>query len=477
MLRDAAAALSAAAAYLTSRGGGDIGAQDAGAPGGGGGQQLPQSCQYGHQGIDVTPQCAAAVIAAALADDSAAAAAEKPASFDAAALLAEARKLAAPRPPLVHPDTESLHYARDRYLTLVQHAPMDLKLRRELGDTVYSKLYDASKRGSLPYNLTAAYLGKMDAAAARGEVVVSGRRCAVRQLRKAPPIYAVDDFLTPEECEQAKARFHERTELFSAPPRICFQSDNTEYIEHPGLREHLSRPSEKSSRHCLSQAASAALDKVTRPTYSYSAHSGPDNGGLRDMLSGRIQAVSGLRERHAFKLQFLSYAANSSYGEHQDCTEGPLRSVNRAATVLVYLSDKENDALVGGETVFPRAAGGPLSIEPKRGTAVFFYSFDGETCSRRSNHLAETVRQGTKLVLQRWYSYAEDAFNSEWATAPTLADHLPFQPYVSCDMVGSTGRRAKKKKKQQQGGGDARFILSCRWFDHPSFEFAVAPKE
>lgn len=50
---------------------------------------------------------------------------------------------------------------------------------------------------------------------------------------------------------------------------------------------------------------------------------------------------------------------------------------NRIATVLMYLSDVEE----GGETQFPRAENGPISVKPRKGGKFFFFK-NNYTCMR-----------------------------------------------------------------------------------------------
>ena len=130
------------------------------------------------------------------------------------------------------------------------------------------------------------------------------------------------------------------------------------------------------------------------------------------------------------------------------------------ATLLIYLSD----GFDGGETVFPALRGKdgkpmpPLMLKPPIGTGIVFYSYGpgwgGRKCNPGALHRSNAVTRGTKVVLQRWYSYLEHPFLAARAMQGGDAKkrkRLPFQPVVSCDYVEG-----------------AHTNVSCRWYNTDS---------
>ena len=131
------------------------------------------------------------------------------------------------------------------------------------------------------------------------------------------------------------------------------------------------------------------------------------------------------------------------------------------ATLLIYLSDDFD----GGETAFPRLG---VDAKPPIGSAVVFYSYgpgwQGRRCHRDTMHRSNPVRRGTKVVLQRWYSYLEHPFLGARAM-PDLSVHgpstqrLPFQAMVSCDYVDG-----------------AEVNVSCRWYNSDACGMGYCPE-
>lgn len=99
-------------------------------------------------------------------------------------------------------------------------------------------------------------------------------------------------------------------------------------------------------------------------------------------------------------LQVVHYDEKAEYRAHFDFKlPGGWAEPARFATVLIYLED----CPLGGKTVFPLAAGGPLSVPPQAGTALLFYSLlpDGNV-DELSLHASAPVEKGTKRVANIW---------------------------------------------------------------------------
>ncbi|KAL3525223.1 hypothetical protein ACH5RR_013595 [Cinchona calisaya] len=117
-------------------------------------------------------------------------------------------------------------------------------------------------------------------------------------------------------------------------------------------------------------------------------------------------------------LQILHYEVGQKYEPHFDYFVDEFNTKNggqRIATVLMYLSDVEE----GGETVFPAAKGnisavpwwnelskcgkGGLSVKPKRGDALLFWSMKPDaTLDPSSLHGGCPVIRGNKWSSTKW---------------------------------------------------------------------------
>eukprot|EP00747_Dinoflagellata_sp_TGD_P219874 gnl/TRDRNA2_/TRDRNA2_91909_c0_seq1.p1 gnl/TRDRNA2_/TRDRNA2_91909_c0~~gnl/TRDRNA2_/TRDRNA2_91909_c0_seq1.p1 ORF type:complete len:330 (-),score=36.32 gnl/TRDRNA2_/TRDRNA2_91909_c0_seq1:86-961(-) len=241
-------------------------------------------------------------------------------------------------------------------------------------------------------------------------------------------------------------------------PRICFK--HFLYTDHAGLAPYFSdvdRLGGSASTKCLSQDASLAVWRNLSASYSLFLPVTPSNSAS-DRVQRRLAEVAGLHPDHGHTVQLLSYGPGSSYEVHTDCNtanKSKLYTVDKAATFLGYLSDNEHDGLVGGSTDFPFAEAGRISVKPKRGLGLFFYGYNGDMCDKRSSHIATAVEAGTKLVMQRWFSYMEDNFGPELGLPyPFEKGHLPYQPEVSCDRTGTS---------------ETDHSLSCRWYSEQPY--------
>lgn len=129
---------------------------------------------------------------------------------------------------------------------------------------------------------------------------------------------------------------------------------------------------------------------------------------LLQSIAERISVVSCLPEEHGETFQILQYRTGEYYKEHPDFfTKAQTAELalggQRLATMLVYLQDVPKGG--GGETYFPRAAGGGLTIRPEKGLGILFFNTkpDGRV-EPRSVHASLPLTSGDKekWTLTRW---------------------------------------------------------------------------
>ncbi|KAA8532025.1 hypothetical protein F0562_006833 [Nyssa sinensis] len=135
-------------------------------------------------------------------------------------------------------------------------------------------------------------------------------------------------------------------------------------------------------------------------------------------IEKRIADFTFIPVEHGEGLQVLRYEVGQKYDPHFDYFSDEFNTKNggqRFATVLMYLSDVEE----GGETVFPSAKGnhssvpwwnelsecgkGGLSVKPKMGDALLFWSMKPDaTLDPSSLHGACPVIKGDKWSCAKW---------------------------------------------------------------------------
>ncbi|KAE9466331.1 hypothetical protein C3L33_01742, partial [Rhododendron williamsianum] len=135
-------------------------------------------------------------------------------------------------------------------------------------------------------------------------------------------------------------------------------------------------------------------------------------------IEKRIADFAFIPVEHGEGLQILHYEVGQKYEPHFDYFADEFNTKNggqRIATVLMYLSDVEE----GGETVFPAAQGnyssvpwwnelsecgkGGLSLKPKRGDALLFWSMNPDgTLDTSSLHGGCPVVKGNKWSSTKW---------------------------------------------------------------------------
>lgn len=191
----------------------------------------------------------------------------------------------------------------------------------------------------------------------------------LRMLHSNPPVFCVDDFLTPSECDFL---IHAAQDCFTPAPVVgkgagevsASRTSSTCYLARDDLPDYLRKVSlltGKPVEHC-------ELPQVGRylPTQQYLQH-------------------------------FDAFDLSNEDGRRFAANGG-----QRTVTVLVYL----NDVAEGGHTFFPALN---LKIQPKRGMAVVFFpaTVDG-LLDKMALHAALPAAEGhVKYVSQVWIRQGE----------------------------------------------------------------------
>lgn len=178
----------------------------------------------------------------------------------------------------------------------------------------------------------------------------------LRQLNENPDIFAVDDFLTPDECERiiAKALRHMRPCLV--------KNEETGAVEQDPSRTN-------TDANLPQREVPTIVDKLTN---------------LLSCEADRLEI-----------LQVLRYQAGQKFSPHTDGFESAVSAcgfedANRVATAFTYLNDVES----GGGTKFLEAS---IDIQPKRGMAVIHFPSDIQL---REDE--RTIHEGMPAVDEKW---------------------------------------------------------------------------
>ena len=198
-----------------------------------------------------------------------------------------------------------------------------------------------------------------------------------------------------------------------------------------------------------------------------------------DNLVAQLDERLGLGSFFPKMVQLLRYGAGQEYDEHTDCDpflaiEGmgrvfgsaheaaAARLPTRAATALVYLNGGNDEALEGGETVFPLLN---VSIAPREGLAVLFNNLEPRGfCNPRSMHRAQSPRRGVKHVLQRWYFDGPSPTRRERTTDHVLCDrsgscreYVHAVPPATTSTITVPGWRKAELREAQLGAMERAF--------------------
>jgi predicted 2-oxoglutarate/Fe(II)-dependent dioxygenase YbiX len=113
-----------------------------------------------------------------------------------------------------------------------------------------------------------------------------------------------------------------------------------------------------------------------------------------ERIAGRLQRLTGLCNRLGATMRFRRYQPGEGHRPHLDAyTFEDLRLV---LTAMMWLEAPRR----GGETVFPKAPGGQLTVTPRAGGLALWASlqYDGKP-DPETEHLGATVLEGEKVTL------------------------------------------------------------------------------
>jgi len=133
-------------------------------------------------------------------------------------------------------------------------------------------------------------------------------------------------------------------------------------------------------------------------------HRSPETATITLRAADLLQIDEQLLSSHtnAEEMQVVHYEVGQKYDPHHDWGVSGYPE-SRYITLLFYLSDMKNPR-AGGETSFPKAAGGRgIKVHPGKGSAVLFYNLlpDGNS-DDLALHEARPVREGEKWLANYW---------------------------------------------------------------------------
>jgi prolyl 4-hydroxylase len=211
----------------------------------------------------------------------------------------------------------------------------------------------------------------------------NGTRWSLRMIHVDPPVFLIDDFLTPSECDSLSSLVDENDRNVDDDRRVRkVRSPTFSSSSHVTVSRRTS-----TTWFCRYDAVPTFLAKATR---------------LLDVDLDRMEEP-----------QVVRYRPGEEFSYHYD--EVPRSGLHnggqRLATLLVYLNDLEDGR--GGGTAFRDLLDGMdidederrrrrLVVTPKRGTALLFYpAYEDGTPDARTLHRGE-VALDDKVIAQIW---------------------------------------------------------------------------
>ena len=123
-------------------------------------------------------------------------------------------------------------------------------------------------------------------------------------------------------------------------------------------------------------------------------------------LRRRVASVVGLPVECSETTQILRYENNQQYRAHFDTFQESnkitlARGGQRMATAIIWLTD----VALGGTTTFPNSRNPTVSVPPRKGDGLIFYTIkeDFRTVDFTHTHSGDPVLNGTKFVAVMWF--------------------------------------------------------------------------
>jgi prolyl 4-hydroxylase len=183
----------------------------------------------------------------------------------------------------------------------------------------------------------------------------------IRVINSNPPVFEIDNFLSPEECSD-----------------LIERAENTQSLGGMGTSQTFTGSRAVSSR--TSTTCYLPVDAVT------------------DILQ-RVTLLTGVPSSHYEETQICRYTTGQQYSWHFDSIPVVFRRGwgNRLATLIVYLNDVPIES--GGATAFKDLN---LQVQPQIGKALLFFPSyrDGSQDDRALHSGAVTVN--TKWIANIW---------------------------------------------------------------------------
>jgi hypothetical protein len=113
-----------------------------------------------------------------------------------------------------------------------------------------------------------------------------------------------------------------------------------------------------------------------------------------ERIAGRLQRLTGIRNRLGATMRFRHYRPGEAHRPHLDAYT--FEGLHLVLTAMMWLEAP----IRGGETVFPKVPGGPVSLVPRAGSVAIWPSIgeDGRP-DPETEHLGATVLEGEKVTL------------------------------------------------------------------------------
>lgn len=278
-------------------------------------------------------------------------------------------------------------------------------------------------------------------------------KVTVQHVSADPPILVIDNVISKEECAEV-VDWQKVLRQRMPPPWLCFESYETAQ-ESVGLTSKDVWATNPKGYACFNDVVSSPLVSKLGYVHNFEIVEGMGAEGLpfgQDAaeplrkLEEFLEHVLGLPRVHRQVFSAATYPRNGTYGSHVDCdADGDTEAW---LTTLFYLSDTE-----GGDTFFPLLN---KRVSPRCGRVVIFPNVkpDG-SCDMRTLHEAAVVRDGTKSIIQRWYSGSADPSLMMWEPPPShLLGYRPFSQILACrDEIDSVrGGRLPTRCRERMPG-------------------------